>query len=488
MITKSKESHKTRQTIPHKEKELEKLYKLLMEISFQKKESISIWKLTEGFNVKLSIKKQIEMLYNSICFDINMAGIEEFDLKNKSDIIGRKYNDLVKENTSDQVFKEFIKNNYILQEFEAYRELRSGKIKYTIENWFGLFENDQLLYFCVYSNYITQNKIIEQSFVHQIFETNRILESMLNGFILINNNGQIIRVNPAYCEMIGYTEDELLKMKIHNLEAETSSNHTTQQMKKIGTYSSARFEAKHRHKDGHLIDVDISIVIMQHNGNSQIAAFIRDITQNKITEKELRQERNKAQNFLDIAGVIIVGLDKNGNVILINHKGSEILGYDQNKIIGKNWITKFIPTSQRKEIRAVMKNIVNNDIKLFEYYENPVLTKEGEEKLIAWHNALLKDENNNIIGVLSSGEDITLRRQYENQLRTHSVDLENLVKERTKELEKSNRKLKKHTEELETFNKVMLDRELRIIGLKKEVNTLCNEFGQEIKYPPVWEE
>ncbi|MBW2428626.1 MAG: PAS domain S-box protein [Deltaproteobacteria bacterium] len=53
------------------------------------------------------------------------------------------------------------------------------------------------------------------------------------------------------------------------------------------------------------------------------------------------------------------------------------------------------------------------EIEPIEYYENPVLTKIGEERIIAWHNTILKDDEGRISGTLSSGEDITEQKRTE---------------------------------------------------------------------------
>lgn len=115
----------------------------------------------------------------------------------------------------------------------------------------------------------------------------------------------------------------------------------------------------------------------------------------------------KIQDFLDIAGVMFVALDANGKVSLINRKGCEILGYAEDEIIGKDWFSNFLPENVRKEVRQEFDKLIKGKIKPPDYYTNPVLSKNGEQKLIAFHNNVLRDENEKIIGTLSSGEDIT---------------------------------------------------------------------------------
>jgi len=155
------------------------------------------------------------------------------------------------------------------------------------------------------------------------------------------------------------------------------------------------------------------------DSNGKIIGIVgigRDITQIKQSEDELRNEMDKAQRYLNIAGVIVIIVDNNQNVTLINKKGCEILGYEENEIIGKNWYDNFIPERIKKKAKTIFTKLMAGDNELNEYYENPVLTKNGEERVIAWHDVFLRDKEGRITGILSSGEDITEKRRLEKQL------------------------------------------------------------------------
>lgn len=136
----------------------------------------------------------------------------------------------------------------------------------------------------------------------------------------------------------------------------------------------------------------------------------------KQTEVLLREEKNKIQNYLDLAGVILVVIDADQKVSLINKKGCKILGYEEKEIVGKNWFDTFIPEGIREEGKAGFRKLMNGEIRPVEYLENPVLTKIGEERMIAWHNEVLRDERGNVVNTLSSGEDITERKKMEKLL------------------------------------------------------------------------
>jgi PAS domain S-box-containing protein len=164
-------------------------------------------------------------------------------------------------------------------------------------------------------------------------------------------------------------------------------------------------------------------------------------------EEALWEERDRARQYLDIAGVILVAISARGEITLINRRGCQILGWRQQDIIGQNWFDSFVPVSIREDVSTVFERLMAGHIEPTEYYENPVLTKSGEERLIAWHNTVLRDAAGHIVGTLSSGEDITERVRAEEALKQYSQRLEEMVAERTIELTTANEHLRSEVSE-----------------------------------------
>lgn len=124
-----------------------------------------------------------------------------------------------------------------------------------------------------------------------------------------------------------------------------------------------------------------------------------------------------AEKLLDFVGVMIIAIARDQTVRMVNKKACAVLGYEEKEIIGQNWFDNFLPERIRAEIKNAFVKIISGQLQSYEYIENPILTKSGEERLIAWHNTFLKDEEGKIIASLSSGEDITERKKYEESLR-----------------------------------------------------------------------
>ncbi|MFH1973344.1 MAG: PAS domain-containing sensor histidine kinase [Patescibacteria group bacterium] len=116
--------------------------------------------------------------------------------------------------------------------------------------------------------------------------------------------------------------------------------------------------------------------------------------------------RSQAETYLDVVDVMILALDPKGSVVMINRKGREILGYPEEDIVGKDWISNFLPERFKKETRVVLKKTLTGKRDVA-HHENPILTRSGEERMIRWHNSTITDVHGHIIGSLSSGEDVT---------------------------------------------------------------------------------
>jgi len=143
------------------------------------------------------------------------------------------------------------------------------------------------------------------------------------------------------------------------------------------------------------------------------------VEERREAELAVLRERNKLRRYLEVAGVIVIVLDKQGRVELINRKGCEVLGFREEEILGKDWFLNFIPERLKAEVQLVFSMLVSGGADSDEaesYYENPVLTRGGFERTILWHNSVLK-EGGRVIGLLSSGEDITERKLTEKALK-----------------------------------------------------------------------
>ncbi len=133
---------------------------------------------------------------------------------------------------------------------------------------------------------------------------------------------------------------------------------------------------------------------------------------------ELASERDRAQGYLDIAAVMLLALNADGRIAMINAAGAHLLGLGEGELIGMDWFEHFIPAAQRDNTRQVFLSVMRGEIESFKHYENDIVTASGTTRTLAWQNALLHDDMGEIVGTLSSAEDITERKAAEEEIRS----------------------------------------------------------------------
>lgn len=234
-----------------------------------------------------------------------------------------------------------------------------------------------------------------------------------------------IAVNDAAVRHYGYSTEEFLSMTIRDIRPPEDIPRLLENTKRVTSGLDNAGVWRHIKKDGTVISVEITSHTLNFRDRRAETVMAVDITERIKTEEFAKAEKDRAQQYLDIAGVMIVAIDSKQLVTLINKKGCEILGYEAGDVIGKNWFDNFIPARIRDEMKAIFERLMSGDIVPVEYYENPVLQSNGDEGIIAWHNVVLKDTNGKINGTLSSGSDITERKKTEELLYQSQREWEN---------------------------------------------------------------
>jgi PAS domain S-box-containing protein len=158
--------------------------------------------------------------------------------------------------------------------------------------------------------------------------------------------------------------------------------------------------------------------------NHQLAIFAVWVTaflvyRHKVVERRLLEEEAEAQAYLDVAAVVVLVLDREGRVTLVNQRGCEILGVEASEVLGRSWIDDFVPESHRERTRHEFGRLVRGEMAPDpkRTFENPILTRSGDQRLLAWRNTVLRDAEGRIRATVSSGEDVTERRKVERRLR-----------------------------------------------------------------------
>jgi len=266
----------------------------------------------------------------------------------------------------------------------------------------------------------------------------QLLELAQEGIWAIDSEENTTYVNPKMAEMLGYNPEEMAGKSLYHFMDEKGKEICRGNLERRKKGFKEEHEFEFLKKDGTRIYTSLSTgPIIDETGNySGALAVISDITARKRADEDLKKEKETAQKYLDIAGSVIIVVDADEKVSLINKKGCSLLGYEDNEIIGKNWFDNFIPERIKDDLRSYFRELLECGIQTELIFENPVRNKHGEERIIAWNNSFLRDEEGNIVATISSGEDITDRKAAEGKLLMYSLHLQELVEERTLELKR----------------------------------------------------
>jgi PAS domain S-box-containing protein len=244
----------------------------------------------------------------------------------------------------------------------------------------------------------------------------------------------------------------------------------------------------HYDKDGNPRNIEVHAhpIFDNEQNVTQIIEYCMDITERKLAEEELKKERDFSQNLINTAQTIVLVLDTDGRIVSFNPYMEELSGYRLEEVKGKDWFTTFLPECDYDEIRRIFKKAIS-DIQTRGNVSS-IIRKDGEQRLIEWHDKTLKDDNGNIIGLLATGQDITERKRAELKIIEDREQLKSLASELSVTEERERRRIATELHDQIgqslVFSKLKLD-ELHHSAtsseLTKALDEICNNIGQIIQ-------
>jgi PAS domain S-box-containing protein len=259
-----------------------------------------------------------------------------------------------------------------------------------------------------------------------------IFESAAFGIVLADAEGRPQECNPTLERMLGYTADELRTMRISDFTHPDDAEETERALKAVvkGELEHVHTEKRYVRKDGSLVWVNvIASSVLNTDGERGLSiAMIEDISARKSAEADTvvavsaRESaeadtgvaRDYAADLIETAGAMIVGLDLNGDIELFNKAAEEITGYTSEELVGRNWFEIIVPQERYPAVRGEFERLLAGGVP--QEYENPILTKSGEERYVVWRRTKL-DDHGVIVGMVSIGIDVTELKRTEKTLR-----------------------------------------------------------------------
>ena len=232
-----------------------------------------------------------------------------------------------------------------------------------------------------------------------------ILHTAMDGFWMMDMEGRLLEVNDAYCRMSGYSEPELLAMRVPDLSVLESGEQVAAHIARIMELGVDRFETRHRRKDGSIIDVEVSAQYRTFEGG-RIIVFLRDITDLKQAEKE----REQFFKFFQTSADLMCLADPKGCFVKTNPSFTETLGYSETELVSKPIIEFIHPDDRQATHDEIARQLQTGFTHSF---RNRYLCRDGSVKWLSWRVTYNKED-----GIAyATARDITDKKRAEEALR-----------------------------------------------------------------------
>ena len=273
---------------------------------------------------------------------------------------------------------------------------------------------------------VSQQKEQEALLRRQLRRRELMLEEMSDGFWVVTLDGRLIETNEAYCRLSGYSREELLAMSVPDLEARENPEEIGRHIQAVIEQGYDCFETQHRRKDGSLLDLEISTSMIDEGEQGRhFVAFLRDISERKQAETELRLEKEYSDSLIETAQVIVLVLNPDATIRYFNPYMEDLCGYRLEEVQGRGWFDLFLREEDRPEVQQVFQRAITGVQTRGQI--NPIITKDGQMRVIEWFDTTLHDSNGEKIGLLTVGHDITESKQAADALLESRDRLQTLV-------------------------------------------------------------
>jgi PAS domain S-box-containing protein len=245
------------------------------------------------------------------------------------------------------------------------------------------------------------------------------------GIVVVDSNGRFLEANPKFCDILGYSSDELqqltLTQAIHPDDLSRSQAQT--RILLAGEIPHCSFENRYIRKSGAALWGRTTLALLREAGGEadRTIGIVEDITDRKNTEQALRTSRAQAHEIRSNLAAIVESSDDaiisktlEGVITTWNHGAERIFGYTAEEIIGKP-VTLLIPPDQIDEEPAILQKLRRGE--RIDHYETVRVRKDGTLLDVSLTVSPVKDHNETIIGASKIARDITQRKRMEAILR-----------------------------------------------------------------------
>jgi two-component system, cell cycle sensor histidine kinase and response regulator CckA len=188
----------------------------------------------------------------------------------------------------------------------------------------------------------------EAKVLAQAEEYRALLQTNLDGYLVVNGDGTILDANEAYLRMTGYSHEEILALHMSDLEDSETRAETDLHTQKIKESGSDRFLSKHRRKDGTPFPVEVSTTWVANLDRG--IGFIRDLTARLAAETALKASEAHHRELMEMLGEGVCMVDASETFIMANPEAERIFGVGPDDLVGRNLRT-FLEDAEWEQVR-----------------------------------------------------------------------------------------------------------------------------------------
>ncbi|MHC1781993.1 MAG: PAS domain S-box protein [Anaerolineaceae bacterium] len=368
---------------------------------------------------------------NSRFIRINNAEANLLGVSDPSGALGKTDFDFFAETHASKAFNDEQEIQRTGQPMVAQEEkliLPDGRIEWMLSTKMPLVgPNGDVIGTFGISHNITRRKAMEDNLAESEQRFRTLFEGAAVGVAMMETKtGKFLRVNKRYCEMLGYTEKELMEISFLDLTMKEDVQDSQDHMELLvaGLTRDFTVEKRYIRKDSSILYAEVSVAPMWAPGEepTRHITVAQDISKRKRAEESERATREFLQKLVDNANAPIITWDSDLRVTLFNHAIEDLTGFKSSEILGRPIEILFPEDTREKSLAKITRTVQGGQLASEEL---PILHQNGSVRLVVWNSSsILTDDGITVQVTIAIGQDITERFQVEQSLLRHTFELE----------------------------------------------------------------
>ncbi|MGE0479388.1 MAG: PAS domain S-box protein [Phycisphaerae bacterium] len=247
-----------------------------------------------------------------------------------------------------------------------------------------------------------------------------ILRSAMDGFFVVGEDYSFVEVNDAFCRMVGFDADELRQLKITDLEVNQPARGLATTAGRTGLH---HLVGAHRHKSGHVVQLELSVIALRDEGRRILVGFARDATERVRAEQRLREANERFESLVARMPLGYIVWAPDFRVLEWNAAAREIFGFAPTEALGRHAYDLIVGREDRLAVGRMWDETVNGDGAGAVLVSN--VRKSGEPITCEWFNTVLRGPDGAVHSIATMVRDVSEPQRLQTQLR-HSQKLESL--------------------------------------------------------------